>query len=244
MARRLFFVPEVKRDMAELHDEMAQHLTRVLRVEPGQVFEISDNEHLYLATVEVARKSVVSFRVQQRLAPRPASYPVTLDASLFKFDHFEWMLEKATELGVGRIQPFVSERSEHGLAKAAPKRMERWSRILLEASQQCRRPRLPVLGELLDGPDAIATGEGLRIWLDERPGGQPLLELMSAERPPAVSLLLGPEGGWAEREAVQIAAAGWRPATLGPLILRAETAALAAVALVQASGSAAPGSHS
>ena len=244
MARRLFFVPEVKRDMAELHDEMAQHLTRVLRVEPGQVFEISDNEHLYLATVEVARKSLVAFRVQQRLAPRPAPYPVTLYASLFKFDHFEWMLEKATELGVGRIQPLVSERSEHGLAKAAPKRTERWRRILLEASQQCRRPRLPELGELLDWPDALAAGEGMKLWLDERPGGRPLLERMHAERPPAASLLLGPEGGWAEREATQITDAGWLPVSLGPLVLRAETAALAALALVQASGSAAPESHS
>lgn len=244
MARRLFFVPAVKRDVAELHDEMAQHLTRVLRVEAGQIFEISDNENLYLAEVEVARKSLVAFRVKQRLEPRPAPFPVTLYASLFKFDHFEWMIEKATELGVGVIQPIVSERSEHGLEKAAPKRAERWRRIALEASQQCRRMRMPEVREVLDWELAMASGEGARIWLDERPGGQPLLSVMNAVKPASVSLLLGPEGGWAEREATEIAEAGWIPTSLGTLVLRAETAALAALALVQASGSAARESHS
>jgi 16S rRNA (uracil1498-N3)-methyltransferase len=239
MARRLFFVPAVNRNVAELHGDLAQHLTRVLRVEQGQIFEISDNEHLYLAEVEVARKSVVAFRVKQQLEPRPAPYPVTLYASLFKFDHFEWMLEKATELGVGVIQPIVSERSEHGLEKAAPKRAERWRRILMEASQQCRRVRMPELRDLIDWETAIGDSDGARIWLDERPGGRPLLEVMAAEKPTAATLLLGPEGGWADREAEQIAGAGWIPASLGSLILRAETAALAALSLVQASGSAA-----
>jgi len=239
MARRLFFVPAVNRDVAELHGEMAQHLTRVLRVEQGQLFEISDNEHLYLAEVEVARKSLVSFRVKHRLAPRPEPYPVTLYASLFKFDHFEWMLEKATELGVSVIQPIVSERSEHGLEKAAPKRAERWRRILMEASQQCRRTRLPEFRELLDWESAIQSSDGLRVWLDERPGGRPLLEVMTTEKPAAVTLLLGPEGGWADREAEKIAQSGWISTSLGTLVLRAETAALAALTLVQASGSAA-----
>ncbi len=244
MARRLFFVPAVNRDVAELHGDLAQHLTRVLRVEQGQIFEISDNEHLYLAEVEVARKSVVVFRVKQRLEPRPEPFPVTLYASLFKFDHFEWMIEKATELGVGVIQPIVSERSEHGLEKAAPKRAERWRRILMEASQQCRRVRMPEFRALLDWETAIQGSDGLKVWLDERPGGRPLLEVMETEKPSAVTLLLGPEGGWADREAEKIADCGWIPTSLGSLVLRAETAALAALTLVQASGSAARGSRS
>lgn len=244
MARRLFFVPAVKRDLAELHGDLAQHLTRVLRVEQGQVFEISDNENLYLAEVEVARKSLVTFRVTQRLAPRPEPFPITLYASLFKFDHFEWMLEKATELGVGVIQPIVSERSEHGLEKAAPKRAERWRRILLEASQQCRRTRLPELRDLLGWEAALDSNGALKVWLDERPGGRPILDVMRAEKPASAALLLGPEGGWADREADKIAASGWIAVSLGPLILRAETAALSAIALVQASGSADPESRS
>ena len=81
MARRLFFVPTVRRDVAELHGEMAQHLTRVLRVEKGQVFEISDNEQLYLAEIEMARKELVTFRVIEKLEPRPAPFPVTLCVS-------------------------------------------------------------------------------------------------------------------------------------------------------------------
>lgn len=238
MARRLFFVPTVRRDVAELHGEMAQHLTRVLRVEKGQVFEISDNEQLYLAEIEMARKELVTFRVIEKLEARPAPFPVTLCVSLFKFDHFEWMIEKATELGVGAIQPLVTERSEHGLERAAPKRAERWRRIAMEASQQCRRMRVPEVRELATLGGVLGGVEGARIWLDERPGGRPLLEVMERERPTAVTLLLGPEGGWAEREATVIAEAGWVATSLGSLVLRAETAAMAALTLVQASGSA------
>src|SRR5258708_2318201 len=136
MARRLFFVPEIRRDTAELTGDAAQHLVRVLRVEEGQQFEISDNLHRYLDTVTTARKSLVAFAVNEKLPDPPPAPNVTLLASLFKFDHFEWMLEKATELNVARIVPGIAERSEHGLDKAAPKRMERWERIVLEASQQ------------------------------------------------------------------------------------------------------------
>ena len=238
MARRLFFVPTVIRNVAELHGEMAQHLTRVLRVEKGQVFEISDNEQLYLAEIEMARKELVTFRVIEKLDARPAPFPVTLCVSLFKFDHFEWMIEKATELGVGAIQPLVTERSEHGLERAAPKRAERWRRIAMEASQQCRRMRVPEVRELASLGKVLGGEEGARIWLDERPGGRPVLEVMERERPAAVTLLLGPEGGWAEREATAIAEAGWVNTSLGSLVLRAETAAMAALTLVQASGSA------
>lgn len=238
MARRLFFVPSVRREVAELHGDLAQHLTRVLRVEKGQVFEISDNEQLYLAEVELARKEHVTFRILERMEPRPEPFPVTLYVSLFKFDHLEWLIEKATELGVGVIQPIVSERTEHGLERAAVKRTERWRRIALEASQQSRRMKMPEVRELLDWKQALGGAEGLKLWLDERPGGQSLLTAMQAARPTRVTLLLGPEGGWSEREALEIAAAEWLPTSLGSLVLRAETAGIAALALVQASGSA------
>ena len=148
------------------------------------------------------------------------------------------MIEKATELGVGAIQPLVTERSEHGLERAAPKRAERWRRIVMEASQQCRRMRVPEVKELVPLGEVLAGVEGARIWLDERPGGRPLLEVRERERPTAVTLLLGPEGGWADREATSIGEAGWAATSLGSLVLRAETAAMAALTLVQARGSA------
>src|SRR5437762_469686 len=99
MARRRFFVPEVRRGIAELTGPDAEHLVRVLRAEVGQLYELSDNRDLYLARIEVARKSVVSFRILEKLdSPAPA-VSLSLIAALIKFDRFEWLVEKATELG-------------------------------------------------------------------------------------------------------------------------------------------------
>src|SRR3954462_8133744 len=145
MARRRFFVPEIRRGTAELTGQDAEHLVRVLRVEAGQRYELSDNRKVYLAQVETSRKGLVSFQVLEELEKKIIPIAVTLSAALFKFDHFEWMIEKATELGVATIRPFESIRSERGLAQAAAKRWSRWERIALEASQQSRRDRLPVI---------------------------------------------------------------------------------------------------
>ena len=98
MARRRFFVAEIRRGTAELTGPDAEHLVRVLRAEPGQVHELSDNQNLYLAQIDVARKSLVSFRILEKLeAPAPPVH-ITLCAALFKFDRFEWLVEKSTEL--------------------------------------------------------------------------------------------------------------------------------------------------
>jgi 16S rRNA (uracil1498-N3)-methyltransferase len=231
MARRLFFVPDVRRDEAELTGDAAQHLVRVLRVEAGQQFEISDNRHRYLATVTTARKSSVVFQVTERLPDAPPVPDVALLASLFKFDHFEWLLEKAAELNVARIVPVIAERSERGLEQAAPKRKERWERILLEASQQCRRATLPVLADPVKLKEALQTEASHRILLDEMRQGPPLagLKLQASD---SVALLLGPEGGWADREREAALEGGWSPRSLGPNVLRAETAGMAALATI------------
>ncbi len=231
MARRLFYVDEVRKDHAELTGDDARHLTKVLRVEVGQIYEISDGQQLYLAEVEAAHKSLVSFRVTARLPAPAARIETTLYASLFKFDHFEWMLEKATELGVAHIQPVIAERSERGLDQAAHKRMERWARILMESGQQSRRMQRPTIAEAVKLTNAINNAEGLRLVLEEQPGCPSLL---AALKPGTenLSLLLGPEGGWSDRDRSAITAAGWQPCSLGPNILRAETAATAALAIV------------
>src|SRR5262245_9683715 len=137
--RRRFFVDEVRNGHAHIEGEDARHLTRVLRVEPGQRYEISDNRNVYLAEIETARKESVVFKTIEKVAPEREAVRITLCASLIKFDHFEWMVEKATELGVAEIIPVIAARSEHGLDRAAFKRLDRWRRIALEASQQARR---------------------------------------------------------------------------------------------------------
>ncbi len=229
MARRLFFVPEVHSGFATLRGDDAKHLTRVLRVEPGQVYQISDNRSLYLAEVDTAHKELVSFRVTEKL-PEPARQPeISLFAALIKFDHFEWMIEKATELGVSRIVPVAAERSDKGLDRAAAKRLDRWRRIALEASQQCRRPRLPEVAGLTRFDEALSADAGMRLFADET-GGTPLLDAVPVGCESA-AILVGPEGGWTVAERME--ASSWTTVSLGPNVLRAETAAIAAIATLR-----------
>src|SRR5262245_50507093 len=134
--RRRFFVDQIRNGHAQLAGDDARHLTRVLRVEAGQRYEISDNRTAYLAEIETARKEIVVFRTLEKLPTEPERARIVLCAALIKFDRFEWMIEKAAELGAAEIVPVQCVRSERGLDRAAQKRIERWRRIALEASQQ------------------------------------------------------------------------------------------------------------
>lgn len=243
MARRRFFVDTVQAGRARITGPDAHHLTRVLRVEPGQQFEISDNHVVYLAEVESARKDLVSFSILQPvMSPEPV-VRTTILASLIRFERLEWMLEKATELGVARFVPVEAERSEKGLERAAGKRLPRWNRIVREASEQSRRARLPEIC----APVALAGALGIeaaRRYVLEEGEAPPILSALPADRKPgdSVALLVGPEGGWTDRERRQIAKSQsdnsfWRPVSLGTGILRAETAAIAALAIINAAWS-------
>ncbi|HTW65568.1 MAG TPA: RsmE family RNA methyltransferase [Bryobacteraceae bacterium] len=235
MARRRFFVDAVESGHARISGPDAHHLTRVLRVEAGQRFEISDNHNVYLAEVESARKDFVSFSIQERLESSDPLIRTTLLASLIRFERFEWIIEKATELGVEQIVPIEAERTEKGLRSAAEKRVVRWSRIAREASEQSRRARLPEIGAAMGLADALKIEAGYRYLLEEAEAPDMLSALPSAKRRgDRVALLLGPEGGWTDRERELIASAGWCAVSLGPEILRAETAAIAALAIVNA----------
>jgi 16S rRNA (uracil1498-N3)-methyltransferase len=232
--RRRFFVDEVRNGKAQIEGDDARHLTRVLRVEAGQRYEISDNRNVYLAEIETARKESVIFRTLEKLPTSPASARFELYAALIKFDRFEWIVEKATELGVTEIVPIEATRSERGLEKAAAKRVERWRRIALEASQQSRRAHLPEIAEPVLLAEALARTGTCRYVLDENPGAAPLLSALPAVRTAqdTVAILTGPEGGWTDEERASFTLAGWTPVSMGPLILRAETAVIAALAVV------------
>ena len=216
---------------AELRGDDARHLTRVLRVEPGQRFEISDNQQAYLAEITEARGERVVFQTVEALPAVLCPVSVTLCACLVKFDRFEWIVEKATELGVDRILPVEAARSEKGLFEASRKRSERWERIARESSQQSRRVRLPHILPAVRFERCLAQDAALRFFLDEA-AAPPLLREIPAERADSAALLIGPEGGWTDSERQLAVAAAWQPVSLGPLVLRAETAATAALAIV------------
>jgi len=232
LARRRFFVDEIRGGAAELRAEDARHLTRVLRVEPGQRFEISDNHQAWLAEITEARGERVLLRTVESIASTPAPVRVTLCAALIKFDRFEWMVEKATELGVERILPFEASRTEKGLLDASRKRTRRWERIARESSQQSRRTRLPEILPAVRYAAALEQEAGHRYFLDEAEA-PPILREIPEERQDSVALVTGPEGGWTDAERELARTSGWAPVSLGAQVLRAETAVCAALAVVQ-----------
>jgi 16S rRNA (uracil1498-N3)-methyltransferase len=232
MARRRFFVPHVVGNHAELAGDEAKHLTQVLRVEKGQIYEISDNDRVYLAEVETARKQLVIFRVLEQLPPDPEQIPVTLLLSLIKFERLETAIEKATELGVTAIQLVKAERSEKGLELAVQKRLARWQRIAQEAAQQSRRVRLPEIHPTVSFRSALGAQARYRLFLDEDRRGANLLDTLEA--PGAVAVLVGPEGGWPDHERAAAREAGWTPVSLSTTVLRTETAVAAALAIIGA----------
>ncbi len=233
MARRRFFVDRIHDNRAELTGDDARHLARVLRAETGQRYEISDNHRACLAEISALTARSVTFRILETLPPPPPAPEITLYAALFKFDRFEWLIEKATELGVSQLVPVNAERTETGLAAAAAKRVERWRKIARESSQQSRRLRLPEISPVLPLADALADTSPHRFVLEEQAGAPPLMQSL----PPIgatdkLALLIGPEGGWTDRERALALGAGWHPVSLGANILRAETAAIAAQAIL------------
>lgn len=236
MARRRFFVEEVREQRAVLSGEAADHLRRVLRARTGDRYELSDNRCVYLAEIEGFARGEVLFRILQPLPGESPPLRLVLKAALVKFDRFEWMIEKATELGVEQITPVIAARSEKGLEQGALKRMERWRRIAREASQQARRVRLPEIHPPAQFETTLHDCSTCRYFLDESRTGTPLLEALPPagrrRREDSVAVLVGPEGGWSEAERGAAGAAGWEAVTLGTYVLRAETAATAAIAVL------------
>lgn len=237
MARRRFLADEVRGNTASLTGQNASHLARVLRARVGQEYEIAVGGVVRTGAVTSLSDERVEFSLGQEI-PAAEVVPVTLLVAIFKFDRFEWAVEKATELGVAAIVPVIAGRTDAHLAKAAAKRVERWRRIAHEASQQSRRIAAPEIGEPVKLKDAVGSESGLKILLAESEEDRSLRDVLSqpgmAGLHPSIALAVGPEGGWTEDELGMFAKAGWISASLGPMILRAETAVVAGLAVVGA----------
>jgi 16S rRNA (uracil1498-N3)-methyltransferase len=259
--RRRFFVDRFERDSASLRDEAAEHLGRVLRAEPGQLYELSDGNRVWLARVERVALSKrgpnrIEFALVEPIETVKPSLRVELLLSIVKFDRFEWALEKATELGADEVVPLEAARTDKPLIAAAVKRDERWKRILLESAQQSRRLRPPILSAALPPDRAFAQSvAALKILLSERHGAMSLSRLLGQKSAPVagallpvspsnaaeadtsarstISLAIGPEGGWTQDEIALARASGFLEASLGENILRTETAVIASLAVLQ-----------
>ena len=229
--RRRFFVDAFDAGRAVLAGDAAHHLGRVLRAEPGQLYELSDGTSVWLGKIEFAGKDQIEFSLVEPIPIINSSLHKTLLLAVVKFDTFEWALEKATELGVNRIVPVAAARSEKGLIAAAGKRADRWKKILFESSQQSRRVRLPVIEAVTTIKDALAASQSqLKLMLSEQPEATPLRKILRDRSADTVALAIGPEGGWTNPEFSAAQQAGFEEASLGSLILRTETAVTACVA--------------
>ncbi len=232
MTRRRWIADRVEGDRAFLLGPNANHLFRVLRVKIGQEFDVAADGVLRSAKVVFASHDRVEFELGAKV--ESAALPqITVYLSIFKFDRMEWALEKLTELGVSHVVPMIAQRTEEHLAKAAAKRVERWRKIAREASQQARRIAPPEIAEPLALKKAIAQEQGSRIVLSESEEQVSLKTVLTECKPP-LAMAFGPEGGWSESELELFKSAGWKPASLGHTILRAETAAIVAVAVAMA----------
>jgi len=235
MTRRRWIADEYSPQAAALTGANATHLARTLRARVGQEFDVACGERVYRATVSSVAEERVEFALGEEVMASTAIIPITLLLAVFKFDRLEWAIEKCTELNVTSIVPVIARRTEKHLAQAADKRVERWRRIAHEAAQQSRRVTPPDVFDPIKLADALACDATQRIVLAENESGATLTEILRAQNGSAsLALAIGPEGGWAADELQAFERAGWVAASLGDTILRAETAAIAALAIARA----------
>jgi 16S rRNA (uracil1498-N3)-methyltransferase len=238
MTRRRFIANLWTPTTATLTGDQATHLARVLRAEPGQIYDVVANGFLHRAEIAAVTDSEVHFILHEELESDTA-LPLHLLLAVFKFDHMEWAIEKATELGIARITPILARRTEKHLAQSASKRAERWRRIALEASKQSRRTTIPEIADPIPLKQALEQEQSpTRILLSETEQATTitaaLINAKSSNQETDTSLAIGPEGGWTPEEMALFTQHQWQPVTLGPRILRAETAAIAAIAITSA----------
>jgi len=237
MTRRRWIADTSTETTASLLGPQAEHLARVLRAQPGTQADIVADGRVYRASIASVHADEVRFTLYEEI-PSERALPITLLLAIFKFDRMEWAIEKVTELGVATVVPVIARRTEKHLAQAAGKRVERWRRIAQEAAQQARRSDIPTIEEPIALPGRLAlssTAPQILLAEDERSTTlrqriDAALDASNSELP-NFEFAIGPEGGWTQEEVALFQKHQWQSASLGPRILRAETAAIATLAI-------------
>jgi 16S rRNA (uracil1498-N3)-methyltransferase len=240
---RFFIDPTAPTDTrAVLTGEEAHHLISVLRLKVGAPIQLFDGlGRTYEAEVEKISKNRVEAAIlstaEEPVAEKAALH---LGLALLQGKKMDFIMQKATELGVAGLHPFIASFSNarHTATHREAKRLERWQKITREACKQCNRPQLPSCYPVVDFDtlleEASQADYDLKLLFWEGEKSQGLQGIVHApDHPCSVMILIGPEGGFSKEEAEQAKAAGFQPITLGKRILRAETAALTAVAILQ-----------
>ncbi|RZA20136.1 MAG: 16S rRNA (uracil(1498)-N(3))-methyltransferase [Lysobacteraceae bacterium] len=222
-------------DTVALPEDAVAHLLRVLRLQVGDACVLFNGDgHDYDARIVSAGKRDASVQVTAaRKVDNESPLRITLLQGIARGEKMDWILQKATELGVARILPATSDRSEVKLdAQRADKRLAHWRGIVVSACEQSGRAVLPEVAAPQPLPQAAALRGGRGFILDPF-AGQSLASLRDAELGEC-TIAIGPEGGWSPRDREQLVAAGYQGLRLGPRVLRTETAGIAAIAALQA----------
>jgi 16S rRNA (uracil1498-N3)-methyltransferase len=231
MTRRRWIADEFSDNRASLTGEHANHLQRVLRARVGQQFDIVAGSVVRRGKIVTVSDNRIDFELAEEV-PTVSLPNLTLLLAIFKFDRMEWAIEKCTELGVNKIVPVIARRTEVHLVSASTKRMERWSRIAAQAAEQSRRSAVPQIVAPMKLVDAATLPGALKVLLSESEQELHLRDLLAQNSLAEETLLaVGPEGGWTDDELNLFRRNNWISASLGPTILRAETAAIAGTAL-------------
>ena len=239
---RFHLPPEACRtDVPLLTGPEAHHALRVLRVRAGDRITVLDGAGtVLLCEAQTPQRDTLPLRVIHRELVPPPVHQITLLAAVLKGKSFETVLQKATELGVSRIVPLVTQRTVAQPHDEAAGKVAKWERVVLEAVKQCGNPWLPQVNAPVTPTEYFAQAEACDLALvaslagDGRHPREYFREFATARNraPQTVAVWVGPEGDFTPEEYTRIREAGVQPITLGPLVLRAETAALYCLAVV------------
>lgn len=242
MTRRRFYAPPTASDgkTVRLASDEARYLRDVLRLQPGeQVYVFDGQGKEFECDIEASSRDSAQLRILAVVEPTQPESPLdlTLAIALLKGEKFDLVVQKATELGVTRVLPVITERADVRMRdeKDGTKRLARWQRIALEAAKQSGRARVPQIAQPVAFRSMVASSEtAKRVMFSER-DGQALAAAIKDQTAPGqpVIALVGSEGGWTDEEIALARNAGWEIVTLGGRTLRAETAAITVVALLQ-----------
>ena len=236
----VFFITadQVSNGTVTITGELLDHLRASLRVRTGERIWTSDErrQRYLIEVTRVDRRTLRGTVIEQRTGPVQTAPRLLIGQSILKGERMDWVIQKSTELGAAVITPLVSEqtivRPKQGRVSV---QQERWQRIAREAAQQSERWDIPVVDTSRSARDFFAAPKlgGLTLILSERDAGQSLRAVPLPSSAQTITLAVGPEGGWRHEELEAAGANGFVAVTLGARILRAETAALAALSILQ-----------
>lgn len=227
-------LPLTAHTLIELGKDAARHLVTVLRMKPGEHVSLFNGEGGEYSgeIVSATPKSVTVQLADHYSSDRESPLKTLLGIGISRGDRFDWVLQKATELGVSEIYPLYTERTEVKLkGEREEKKQRQWQQIIISACEQCGRNRMPVLHTPVNLRDWLGTEADIKLLLHHR--SDVTLQSLTGIKPASAALLIGPEGGLSEAEISQGLASGFHALTLGPRVFRTETAPIAALSLFQ-----------